>query len=72
LDNYLSTHNSIPNAELAVKIAKALDTSVEYLITGEKAETKHNENSDISELIAIYKKLPEEKKTALLLIARLL
>ena len=34
LDNYLNTHNSIPNAENAVKIARALGVSVEYLITG--------------------------------------
>ena len=35
LDNYLNTHNSIPNAEAAVKIARALGVSVEYLVTGE-------------------------------------
>ena len=34
LDNYLNTHNSIPNAESAVKIARALGVSVEYLVTG--------------------------------------
>ena len=34
LDNYLNTHNSIPNAEAAVKIACALGVSVEYLVTG--------------------------------------
>ena len=34
LDNYLNTHNSIPNAESAVKIANALGVSVEYLVTG--------------------------------------
>ena len=34
LDNYLNTHNSLPNAEAAVKIAHALGVSVEYLVTG--------------------------------------
>ena len=34
LDNYLNTHNSIPNAVAAVKIAQALGVSVEYLVTG--------------------------------------
>jgi len=34
LDNYLNTHNSIPNAEAAVKIAQALGVTVEYLVTG--------------------------------------
>ena len=34
LDNYLNTHNSLPNAEAAVKIARALGVTVEYLVTG--------------------------------------
>jgi transcriptional regulator with XRE-family HTH domain len=34
LDNYLNTHNSIPSAENAVKIARVLGVSVEYLVTG--------------------------------------
>ena len=72
LDNYLSTHNSIPNAEMAVKIAKALDTSVEYLITGETTESKKSEDSDINELTSKYQKISDEKKAALLQIARLL
>ena len=72
LDNYLSTHNSIPNAEIAVKIAKALDTSVEFLITGEKSKTNNSEDPDVNELISKYKKLPEEKKAALLQMVRLL
>ena len=33
-DNYLSGQKSIPNAENAVKIAKYLGTTVEYLVTG--------------------------------------
>jgi transcriptional regulator with XRE-family HTH domain len=34
LDMYLGTQNSIPPADVAVKIASALGLSVEYLITG--------------------------------------
>jgi transcriptional regulator with XRE-family HTH domain len=34
LDNYLNTHNALPNADAAVKIAQALNVTVEYLITG--------------------------------------
>jgi transcriptional regulator with XRE-family HTH domain len=34
LDNYLSSHNCSPSAEVAVKIAEALGVSVEYLVTG--------------------------------------
>ena len=36
LDNYLNTHNSLPNAEAAVKIARALGVTVEYLVTGQE------------------------------------
>jgi transcriptional regulator with XRE-family HTH domain len=36
LDSYLSTHRNIPSAEIAVKIAKVLGVTVEYLIMGEK------------------------------------
>ena len=35
IDNYLTGHNSIPKADVAVKIAKALNVSVEYLVNGE-------------------------------------
>jgi transcriptional regulator with XRE-family HTH domain len=42
LDNYLNSHNSIPNAETAVKIAQALGVSVEYLITGKETQDDKN------------------------------
>jgi transcriptional regulator with XRE-family HTH domain len=38
LDNYLNTHNSIPSAEAAVSIARALGVTVEYLVTGQEAQ----------------------------------
>ncbi|MBE6344229.1 MAG: helix-turn-helix transcriptional regulator [Spirochaetaceae bacterium] len=34
LSNYLRENSSIPAADVAVKIAKALNVSVEYLVTG--------------------------------------
>jgi transcriptional regulator with XRE-family HTH domain len=34
LDNYLGARASIPPADVAVKIAQALNVSVEYLVTG--------------------------------------
>ena len=47
--------NSIPSADIAVKIAQFLNTSVEYLVTGE--EKKDNSKiilSDLQELIDRY------------------
>jgi len=35
IDTYLRTNFSMPPADVAVKIAKALGVSVEYLVTGE-------------------------------------
>jgi len=40
LDNYLNVREIIPTLDIAIKIAKALNVSVEYLATGE--ETLHN------------------------------
>jgi len=36
LDNYLSTRGRMPSAEVAVRIARVLGVSVEYLVTGEE------------------------------------
>ena len=42
IDNYLNTHNSMPSADAAVRIAGALGVTVEYLITGsQQQERKH-------------------------------
>ena len=36
LNNYLRENSSIPSADIAVRIAKVLGVSVEYLVTGKK------------------------------------
>ena len=36
LSNYLRENSSIPSADIAVRIAKVLGVSVEYLVTGKK------------------------------------
>ena len=38
LDNYLRENNSQPTIENAVKIAKALGVTVEYLVTGNESD----------------------------------
>lgn len=40
LDNYLGIRASIPPADIAVKIAQALNVSVEYLVTGKNEKQK--------------------------------
>jgi len=43
IDNYLNTHNTIPSADAAVRIAGALGVTVEYLFTGN--EPRENASS---------------------------
>ncbi|MDR2515819.1 MAG: helix-turn-helix transcriptional regulator [Spirochaetaceae bacterium] len=37
IDNYLNARGQVPSAEAAVRIARVLGVSVEYLVTGEEA-----------------------------------
>jgi transcriptional regulator with XRE-family HTH domain len=46
IDNYLNTHNAIPSADYAVRIAQALGVSVEYLVTGEESESIKRPSDD--------------------------
>lgn len=54
LDNYLREKGSIPPADYAVLIAKALNTSVEYLVTG---ETSSNSDSQLKKYLLLFSQL---------------
>ena len=41
------SHNSIPNADIAVRIAQVLGTSVEYLVTGKESRSLPKENAEL-------------------------
>ena len=75
LDNYLNTHNSIPNAEAAVKIAGALGVSVEYLISGKDF---YNESrlvslpDDLRSILEIVSSLNKKNRTLALEILKIL
>ncbi len=45
LDCYLSARQVIPPADIAVKIAKALNVSVEYLVTGTESKNSQTPSS---------------------------
>ena len=65
LDNYLNTHNSIPNAEAAVKIAGALGITVEYLVTGRDNYDEKKQASfpkDLRSLIDIWGRLNKKDR----------
>ena len=40
IDSYLNVHSSMPSADAAVAIARALGVSVEYLVTGKEVKQK--------------------------------
>lgn len=44
LEGYIGVRGSIPPADVAVKIAKALNVSVEYLVTGESLNKTNKKN----------------------------
>jgi transcriptional regulator with XRE-family HTH domain len=50
IDTYVRTRASMPPADTAVKIAKALGVTVEYLVTGEEVSS-HREVSRITHSI---------------------
>lgn len=60
----------MPSADVAVKLAKALNTSVEYLVTGEKSVFSSKESSENSrKLIHLYENMSESQQKLLLLVA---
>lgn len=59
LEGYLSARGSIPPADVAFKIAQALNVSVEYLVTGNPNYNNEHSKSIIEENIS---NLPLEKK----------
>lgn len=70
LDSYVSSQSCMPSADVAVRLAKALHTSVEYLVTGEPdsvqpAKTKESER----QLLRIYSALPTSQRDLLLSVA---
>ena len=68
IDNYLSGQKSIPSAQNALKIAKALDVSVEFLVNGDTS--KSSTNSILSQkqklLLQSFEKLNSLEQNAII------
>lgn len=60
IDTYLDSRAVIPNAEVAVKLAKALGTSVEFLVTGEDSVNHEQKIYSDFETYRKYKKIVNE------------
>ena len=64
IENYLRENASIPAADKAVRIAKALDVTVEYLVRENNSpmEAVSSTDPEIQKLILSIKKLPKNKQ----------
>ena len=73
LGNYLSVRERIPTADAAVKIARALGVSVEYLVTGEESlPEKSAIGPEIRALIQNFKLLSKKDRKMIIGIIQLL
>jgi len=72
IGNYLSVRERIPTADVAVKIAKALGVSVEYLVTGEENQLeKPIFGPEIRALIQNFKLLCDNDRKMIIAITQL-
>ena len=68
--SYVSGQSCMPSADVAVKLAKALNTSVEYLILGEKSNSAQEKSDERSrKLNHIFKDLSDAQKKLLVSVA---
>ena len=73
LDNYLNVRKNMPTADVAVKIAKVLGVTVEYLITGEENQTeKFMHGSKTRALIQNFNLLSENDQKMIIAITQLI
>ena len=56
IDTYVRTRASMPPADAAVKIAKALGVTVEYLVTGEDASIPKEVNRITRSILSLNKR----------------
>jgi transcriptional regulator with XRE-family HTH domain len=56
IDTYVRTRASMPPADVAVKIAKALGVTVEYLVTGEDSSIPKEVNSITRSILNLNKR----------------
>lgn len=68
--SYVSEQACMPSADVAVKLAKVLHTSVEYLISGEQIKiSTENTSGELRNLLCFYKSMSKQQQKLLLSIA---
>ena len=58
--SYINSRSVMPNVETAVKIAKALNVSVEYLVTGETSTFQTSNDNKIKSITSKLKHFSEK------------
>lgn len=64
--SYVDARGSIPNAEIAVKIAQALGVSVEYLVTGKESPKEPVLTTETKKIVSLLSSLEPKEKEAFL------
>ena len=73
LDCYLGARASMPPADIAVKIANALDVTVEYLVFGQEAKKKDKLfDKNIRSILGILVELSEKDTETILGISKVI
>ena len=72
IDNYLNTHNCMPAADAAVRIAGVLGVTVEYLINGSSNVTPHLLSPDIREIVRNLESLGKRDRKIVLNLTKFL
>ena len=65
---YVGSHPSMPPADVAVRLAEALDVSVEYLVGGSRSRPEIS--SRHRHLVSTFEKLSEKEKQAVELLVQ--
>lgn len=70
IDNYLKKNPQEPSVSNAYKIAKALNVSIEYLLTGEEYTGTIPLTGQLLEYVAEFEALPQEQKQIILMLVK--
>ena len=71
IDSYVGSRACMPSADVAVRLARVLGCSVEYLVTGRDTRQRHLDNKS-RRIVHLFQCLsPEDQDTVLHLIERM-
>ena len=70
IDSYVGSESCMPSAEVAVRIARVLGVTVEYLVTGQSNLQSHSTDWKKQEINNIINKLTEKQLASFLEISR--